>query len=125
MRDREMDRAHAAGARQTFCPTEQLDDGFAAALVPDADAAPRNRMPEGLARRLLGGEETGESLRQVELAQGVRRFPLGIDFAREPRELALVETITHYARHVEADSNDHRDDFDGSDAGHLDFCRES
>src|SRR5579863_2645152 len=109
MRDRKVDRAHAALARQAFGPAGQLDDGFAAALVADADAAPRNRVPEGLARRLLGGKESREAFRPVALAHGVGHFALGIDFSREPRELTLTEPITRNVRHVEADSDDHRD----------------
>ena len=84
-------------------PAEQLDRGFAAALVPDAYAAPRNGVPESLARRLFGGEESREAFGPVALAHRVCHLALGIDLAREPRELALAKAITRNVCQVEAD----------------------
>ena len=64
-------------------------------------------MAERFARRLLRRVETGEPFGPVALAQRVRHFFLGIDLAREPRALALVEAIPLDLRQVNPNPQDH------------------
>ena len=120
----QVDRSHAAQLDQPLRVTEELDRGFAAALVPHADAPPRNPVAESFARRLLRGEEASEPFGPVAFAHRVRHLALGIDLSREPCKFALPEAVARDVCHVETDADDHRVDFDATDAGHLDFVRE-
>src|SRR6202042_1462691 len=119
MGDAQVNRSDAAAAHQPLGSPAELDRRLPAAFVRDADPAPRYGVPESLARGFLRREESGQPLRPVALAHCILDLALRVDLPREPRQLALVEAIARNLRDVDADSYDHRDDFDACQACHL------
>jgi archaemetzincin len=107
-----MNRANSPPGQEPLGLVAELDGRPATAFVHDADAAPGNRVSEGLSRRFLGGKKSGQTLVPVALAHCVRHLVLRVNSSREPCELRLVEAIARNIRYVDAYSNDHRADFD-------------
>src|ERR1700694_4679188 len=102
-----MDRPDASLGQELLVAAIEADHRLAAALVRDADGAPRNGMSKGLARRLLRREETCKALRPIALAHRVPHLFLGVHLACEPRALRLVEAIALHLGQVDPDSDDH------------------
>jgi archaemetzincin len=72
-------------------------------------------MAEGLARGLLGGEESGQALGPIPLASGVPHLVFCVYLSREPREGAIVEPVALHLGEIDPDANDHGCGFGGGD----------
>src|ERR1700761_7087421 len=102
-----MDRRHMTPLDQFGGLAEQRDGGPAGAFVGHADVTPRDRVAEGLPRRLLSGVESREPFRPVPLAHGIVHLFFGVDFARKTLAFGVTELVARDLGQIYAHPDDH------------------